>query len=147
MYNTKKSWWNDQFDILQQGKKSVEEYNEKFLRLWRKVNPNEQYPIEVLFRKYIRRLKSAIGVYTYTQIFEDLQEAMDTAIRYSREQEMLKGNINYMEEIEDLKHQINMLKLDVDRLKIVWPVERFLPSLNCPYENQAPRIKKKRYNQ
>ena len=30
---TKKSRWNDQFDSFRQGKKSVEDYNEEFLRL------------------------------------------------------------------------------------------------------------------
>ena len=54
---------------------------------------------------------------------------MDIAVRYARGQEMLKGNINYVEEIEELKHQINMLKLGVDRPEIIQP-SRAVPPLN-----------------
>ena len=70
----KKSRWNDQFDALRQGKKSVEEYNEEFLHLWRRVDPLEQYPDEVLMRKYIGGLKVDIGAHTYAQAFHFLAE-------------------------------------------------------------------------
>ena len=60
---------------------------------------------------------------------------MDITIRYARGQEMLHGNINYVEEIEKLRHQINMLKLGVNQPEIIQPSARVLP-LNQPYEQR-----------
>ena len=66
-YNTefKKSKWNDQFDNLRQGRKQIEEFNEEFLRLWRKVDPEKTYPAEILIRKYLRALKPETGAHVY----------------------------------------------------------------------------------
>src|SRR6185369_10645805 len=66
---------------------------------------------------------------------------MEIALRYARGQEMLKnGSLNYVEEIEDLKHQINMLKLGIDRPQVVTsPVA----PLNQPYQTpQQPRAQR-----
>src|ERR1044072_7552484 len=62
---------------------------------------------------------------------------MDTAGRYVQGQEMLRGNINYVEEIKELKHQINMLKLDVNQPEIIQPSAYPIPPLNRLYESRS----------
>ena len=94
-----------------------------------------------MFRKYIQDLKPDIGAHTYTQSFRNLTEAMDTAVRYARGQEMLRGNINYVEEIEELKYQINMLKLGIGQPEIIQPSARSLSPLNRPYESRMNEYK------
>ena len=50
---------------------------------------------------------------------------------------MLRGNVNYIEEIEELKHQINMLKLDVGQPEIIQPSACSISLLNQPYEQRT----------
>src|ERR1044071_3776965 len=61
---------------------------------------------------------------------------MDTAGRYVQGQEMLRGNVNYVEEIEELRHQINMLKLGVGQPEII-QLSANIPPLNQPYEQRS----------
>ena len=57
---------------------------------------------------------------------------MEIAIRYCRGQKLITRNVNYIEEIEDLRHQINLLKLGLSPD----PVNAITLPLNRPYENQ-----------
>jgi hypothetical protein len=62
---------------------------------------------------------------------------MKIATRYARAQEMLKSNVHYIKEIEDLCHQINMLKLGINTLSVT-PAQS-TPLLNHPYEECQPK--------
>lgn len=132
---TKKARWQDQFDSISQGRRSIEEFNEDFLRKWKKADPEAELPEGHIVRKYIRALKTDIGAHVYTHPLDSLEQAMEVAERYVRGQELTKGNnANYLEEIEDLKHQVNMLKLGLERPEVieVQAVGNPVPPLNKP---------------
>ena len=63
---TRKIKWNDQFDKCSQGKKDIEEHNDEYLHLWKKVDPTETYPAEMIIRKYVQSLRKDVGAHYYT---------------------------------------------------------------------------------
>src|SRR3989337_3961433 len=84
-------------------------------------------------RKYIKSIKPEIAQAVYTESPTSLEEAMESAEKIQRGRDLIKGSSeNYLTEIEDLRHQINMLKLGVNKPEIV-EVSAAEPELNRPY--------------
>src|SRR5262245_8408392 len=71
--------WVDRFDRIYQGRKSIEEFNEEFLRARKRADPTEAIPVALLIRKYIKAIKSDIGNFIYQQMPNSLEAAMEAA--------------------------------------------------------------------
>ena len=129
----KRAKWQDQFENIRQGKKSIEEYNEEFIQKLKKADPDGTIPAAINIRKYIKSIKPEIAQAVYTEAPASLEEAMESAEKIQRGRDLIKGSSeNYLAEIEDLRHQINMLKLEVNEPEIV-EVSAAKPELNRPY--------------
>jgi len=74
---------------------------------------------------------------------------MEIAERIQRGQDLVKGSsVNYLEEMEELRHQINMLKLGVNEPEIV-EISTAEPVLNRPYNtnnNQSSNNNNRNWN-
>ena len=65
----------------------------------------------MIIRKYVQSLRKNIGAHCYIHNLTTLPYTMKVATQYCKGQELIFRNINYIEEIEDQCHQINLLKL------------------------------------
>src|SRR5687767_637558 len=131
--------WQDQFENIRQGKRTIEEYNEDFRLKLKRADPQEELPQSVIIRKYVKSIKPEIAQKVYYEGPTTIDQAMMVAERCERGQELIKGSSeNYLNEIEELRHQINMLKLGVDKPEVV-EISAADPPLNRPYNNNNNR--------
>src|ERR1043165_3811779 len=115
IFPTKRAKWIDNYERVQQEKKTVEKYNDEFLRAKKRVDPNDEFPEKHIIRKYIRGLNKNIGTNVYSQDPVDLDQAMEYALRVLVGHELMKNSdINLLDEVEELRAQINLLKLGVN---------------------------------
>src|SRR6266511_5464112 len=79
-----------------------------------KVDPNGMLPNGNIVQKYIKGLKYQISPMVYARDPADLEEAMETATKISAGYEIAEGTkkeANLVEQVEDLKIQVNNLLL------------------------------------
>ena len=99
----KRAKWQDQFENIRQGKKSIEEYNEEFIQKLKKADPDGTIPAAINIRKYIKSIKPEIAQAVYTEAPTSLEEAMEIAEKIQRGRDLIKGSSEaYLAEIEDL---------------------------------------------
>src|ERR1043165_7795546 len=155
----KKTQWVREFNQLKQGKDTIEEYVDDFMRLLQKVDPTDAWTDEMKVRKFVDSLNHRIAPLIYMDGPNDLLEAIDYATRAYTGQEVYdKKNkeVGMAEQIEQLQAQIAELTLNSVNnvanlpLPVQQPIQNYynqppvnlwvqnvsqsLPPLNRPYE-------------
>ena len=110
---TKRANWQDQFDNIQQGRMTIEQYNDEFMRLIEKVDPNIRLPNGHVLRKYVKGLDPKYATLVYASDPTNLDAAMEAATKLATGHEMVeqhKRKVNMTEQLEDMELRINILK-------------------------------------
>src|ERR1044071_247853 len=111
----KKTRWVREFNQLKQGKDTIEEYVDDFMRLLQKVDPTDAWTDEIKVRKFVDGLNHRIAPLIYMAGPNDLPEAIDYATRaYTRQKVYDKKNkeVGMAKQIEQLQAQIAELTLN-----------------------------------
>src|ERR1043165_4012256 len=111
----KKTKWVREFNQLKQGKDTIEEYVDDFMRLLQKIDPTDAWTDEMKVHKFVDGLNHQIAPLIYMAEPNDLPEAIDYATRaYTRQKEYDKKNkeARMAEQIEQLQAQIAELTLN-----------------------------------
>src|ERR1043165_193210 len=111
----KKTKWVREFNQLKQGKDTIEEYVDDFMRLLQKVDPIDAWTDKMKVRKFVDGLNHRIAPLIYMAGPNDLPEAIDYATRAYTGQEVYdKKNkeVGMAEQIEQLQALIAELTLN-----------------------------------
>src|ERR1044072_1799025 len=138
-HGSEKTKWVREFNQLKQGKDTIEEYVDDFIRLLQKVDPTDAWTDDMKVRKFVDGLNHRIAPLIYMAGPNDLPEAIDYAKRAYTGQEMYEKKnkeIGMAEQIEQLQAQIAELTLNSvnNMVNPLLPVQQ--PVQN--YYNQSP---------